>query len=80
MSDRGVESLLIFSFDDGGLDMIEKHLGSEARKMRGRENFRLAIVEHADHTFTPVGSQLTVRALIVQDMTVHFPGVAKSRA
>jgi pimeloyl-ACP methyl ester carboxylesterase len=80
MSDRGVESLLIFSFDDGGLDMIEKHLGSEARKMRGRENFRLAIVEHADHTFTPVGSQLTVRALIVRDMTVHFPRVAKSRA
>ena len=75
MSERGVESLLIFSFDDGGLDMMEKHLGTEGRKMRGRDNFRLAIVEGADHTFTPIGPQRAVQALIVGDVTAHFSRV-----
>ncbi len=75
MSERGVESLLIFSFDDGGLDMIEKHLGTEGRKMRGRDNFRLAIVEGADHTFTPIGPQRAVQALIVGDVNAHFSRV-----
>ena len=75
MSDRGVETLLIFSFDDGGLDMIEKHLGSDGRKMRARENFRLVIVEGADHTFTPIAPQRTVRDLIVQDVSARFSRV-----
>jgi pimeloyl-ACP methyl ester carboxylesterase len=65
-SDRGVDTLLIFSFSDGGLDMIESHLGSEGRRMKGRKNFRLAIVDGADHTFTPIDSQLRVRRLIVR--------------
>jgi pimeloyl-ACP methyl ester carboxylesterase len=66
VSDRGVETLLIFSFSDGGLDMIETHLGGEGRRMKGRRNFRLTIVEGADHTFTPIDSQVRVRGLIVR--------------
>jgi pimeloyl-ACP methyl ester carboxylesterase len=66
VSDRGVETLLIFSFSDGGLDMIETHLGSEGRRMKGRKNFRLTIVDGADHTFTPIDSQVRVRGLIVR--------------
>ena len=64
LSDRGLESLLVFSSNDGGLDMIEKHLGREACKMRGRENFRLAIVAGADHTFTAFASQRALGALV----------------
>ena len=57
MSDRGLHSLLIFSANDGGLDMLESHLGGGAKKMKTRSNFHMEIVDGADHTFTPVWSQ-----------------------
>jgi pimeloyl-ACP methyl ester carboxylesterase len=72
LSDRGVESFLVFSFSDGGLDMIEQHLGSDARRMRGRRNFELTVVEGADHTFTPLPSQEAVHRLIVRHVTSRF--------
>jgi pimeloyl-ACP methyl ester carboxylesterase len=72
MSDRGVDSLLLFSFNDGGLDMIESHLGRDVRKMRGRKNFHFEIVEGADHTFTPVDSQARLHDLLVHHATSHF--------
>jgi alpha-beta hydrolase superfamily lysophospholipase len=64
LSARGVESLLVFASIDGGLDMIEEHLGREACAMRGCKNFRFAIVEGADHTFTPIASQRELGALV----------------
>ncbi len=73
ISNRGVDTMLIFSFNDGGLDMIETHLGRGARAMRGRKNFRLEIVDEADHTFTPLESQATLHKLILRDVTTHFP-------
>ena len=72
LSDRGVESFLVFSFSDGGLDVIERHLGGEGRRMRGRRNFELAIVEGADHTFTPVASQEALYALIQRYVATRF--------
>jgi hypothetical protein len=56
--------LLVFSSNDGGLDVIERHLGHGARRMRGRGHFRLEIVEGADHTFTPLESQNALRAIV----------------
>ena len=73
LSDRGLRSLLVMSSNDGGLDMIEKHLGREACKMRGRENFRLAIVEGADHTFTAFASQRELCALVTSFVEEAFP-------
>jgi pimeloyl-ACP methyl ester carboxylesterase len=73
MCSRGVDTLLVFSFDDGGLDMIEQHLGSNARKMRHHGNFRFEIVDGADHTFTPVDSQNTLHGLIRGHVTSRFP-------
>jgi hypothetical protein len=64
--------LLLFSFNDGGLDMIESHLGRDVRKMRGRKNFHFEIVEGADHTFTPVDSQARVHDLLVRHATTCF--------
>jgi dienelactone hydrolase len=73
MCTRGVDTLLVFSFNDGGLDMIEQHLGSNAGKMRQHENFRFEIVDGADHTFTPVDSQATLHELLRQHVTSRFP-------
>jgi pimeloyl-ACP methyl ester carboxylesterase len=72
MSDRGVESLLVFSFNDGGLDMIAKHLGSNVRAMRGKKNFHFEIVDGADHTFTPLNSQRVLHNLITGYVTRLF--------
>lgn len=72
LSDRGVESLLVFSFEDGGLDMIATHLGHEGRKMRGRRNFALEIVEGADHTFTPLSSQTALYELLLRHISARF--------
>lgn len=73
MSDRGVHSLLVFSSNDGGLDMIEKHLGRNARKMKARDNFRLAIVEGADHTFTPIDARRELHQLVTRFVAGAFP-------
>ena len=73
ISRRGVECLLVFSFMDGGIDMIEKHLGRNASKMRGLKNFRLEFVEGADHTFTPLDSQVVLHDLLVGHLVARFP-------
>jgi hypothetical protein len=72
MSRRGVDSLLVFSFSDGGIDMIERHLGRDVRKMRGDKNFRFEIVEGADHTFTPIDSQVTLHQLLRRHIVSRF--------
>jgi alpha-beta hydrolase superfamily lysophospholipase len=72
LSDRGVESFLLFSFNDGGLDMVERHLGTNARKMRGRTNFHFKIIDGADHTFTPLESQARLREIMIHYATSAF--------
>jgi alpha-beta hydrolase superfamily lysophospholipase len=57
MSARGVETLVILSFDDGGVDMIQTYLGADGRKMRGRKHFEMEIIEGLDHAFQSLESQ-----------------------
>jgi pimeloyl-ACP methyl ester carboxylesterase len=66
VSERGVRSLLVFSSNDGGLDMIEQHLGRGASRMQGHANLRLEIVDGADHTFTQSDAQNRLSALITR--------------
>ncbi len=61
---RGSRVLLVFSDTDGGIDVMEQHLGADARKIARHPNFRLEIVEGADHTFTPRQSQLKLAAVL----------------
>ncbi len=53
--------------------MIEKHLGREASKLRGRKNFRFSIVEDADHTFTRPRWQRELASLITSFVKEAFP-------
>lgn len=73
MCDRGVESLLVFSFVDGGLDMIAKYLGHDASRMTGRAHFSLDIVDGVDHTFRSIASQERLRAIVTSFATRHYP-------
>ena len=52
LSDRGVQTLLVYSAQDGGLDELDAHLGSGGKKLEGRENVKIQILEGADHTLT----------------------------
>jgi pimeloyl-ACP methyl ester carboxylesterase len=65
---RGTETLLVFGSNDGGLDLMETHLGPRAKKMEALPNFRLEIVDGSDHTFTPYWSQIWLEKLILQSI------------
>jgi alpha-beta hydrolase superfamily lysophospholipase len=72
MCDRGVQSLLVSSFTDGGLDMITRYLGNDARKMHGRKEFALEIPTGADHTFSSLASQKILLRIITSYLNRHF--------
>ncbi len=73
MCQRGVESLLVFSFSDGGIDMIQKHLGRNVGRMNRYPNLRFEIVDGADHTFTPIDAQAALHKLVRGHVTARFP-------
>jgi len=73
MCDRGVQSLLVSSFSDGGLDMITRYLGNDARKMHGRKEFALEIPTGADHTFSSIASQRILSGILTRYLSRHFP-------
>ncbi len=60
LSARGVETLMIMSVQDDGLDYVEFHLGRRGSRLRRYSNFRMVMVEDADHTFSTVASQRAV--------------------
>jgi hypothetical protein len=64
ISDRGTHSLLIYSGNDGGIDVIESHLGARCGRMRRRKNFRYQILDGADHTITPAPSQQELERIL----------------
>jgi alpha-beta hydrolase superfamily lysophospholipase len=72
LCDRGVESALVSSFDDGGIDMVAGYLGTDARKMRRRKNFTFEIV-NADHTFATIASQELLRSILRAYVDKRFP-------
>ncbi len=72
MSARGVETLVVLSFDDGGVDMIAQYLGTDARRMRGRKNFQFEIFEGSDHAFQTLASQQVLRDQLVRFVTSRF--------
>jgi len=72
MCDRGVRSLMVFSDEDGGLDMITRYLGTDARRMTRRDGFSIEVAKRVDHTFTSVASQQRLREIVARYVTDHF--------
>ncbi len=73
LCDRGVQSLLVSSFNDGGLDMIAGYLGEDARKMRKRPEFVLKVVDDADHTFSSLEAQQVLYGIVSGYLADRFP-------
>jgi pimeloyl-ACP methyl ester carboxylesterase len=72
LCERGVQSLLVLGFADGGLDMVARYLGNDARRMRGYASFSLQILDDADHTFTTMASQRKLRQILSSYLTTRF--------
>jgi pimeloyl-ACP methyl ester carboxylesterase len=73
LGERGVESLMVFSFIDGGLDMIATYLGQDARRMRGKKGFSIEIVDGVDHTFRSLASQERLRQIVKAFALSRYP-------
>jgi hypothetical protein len=71
---RGARCLLLFGSHDGGIDVIEEHLGPGAQKLRSARNFMMRVLEGPDHTFTPLWTQRMFSDEITQYMLEHFGG------
>ena len=69
--DAGTEVLMIFSAHDPGLDYVNLYAGSEIRRLAGRQNFHLELIEGPDHTFTPVWSQERLVDLITAHLRLR---------
>ncbi|HEY8944570.1 MAG TPA: alpha/beta fold hydrolase, partial [Polyangiaceae bacterium] len=65
---RGTKCLLIFGAQDGGIDLIEEHLGQDALEMRGVDGFRMEVIEGPDHTFTPLWTQELLEELVTKHL------------
>ena len=72
---RGYDSAGIALLEDDGLDYVEFHLGSRGSRMRGQPNFRMVLIEHADHTFSTVASQQGLLSVVREHLdALHRPG------
>jgi alpha-beta hydrolase superfamily lysophospholipase len=72
LCERGVQSLLVSSFNDGGLDTIARYLGNDARKMRRHKEFELQVPEGTDHTFSSIASQRMLSGIISRYASERF--------
>ncbi|HUR89956.1 MAG TPA: alpha/beta fold hydrolase [Ramlibacter sp.] len=78
LASRGVDTLVAMSEQDDGLDYVEFHLGSGGARMRGHSNFRMVLVEHADHTFSTVASQRALLHVLREHLDeIHEPSKAE---
>ncbi|HVU03823.1 MAG TPA: alpha/beta fold hydrolase [Polyangiaceae bacterium] len=69
---RKTDVYLLFSDKDAGVDLIEKHLGIGASRMKRRKHFSMRLISGADHTFLDPTAQERVKALLVQHLVKLF--------
>jgi pimeloyl-ACP methyl ester carboxylesterase len=70
--DRGIDTLFVFSGGDPGLAYLDLHARSALFRLRRRDNFRLEIIEGADHTFTPLWSQARLLKVITDHLVRRY--------
>jgi pimeloyl-ACP methyl ester carboxylesterase len=76
---RRTEVLLVFASDDGGRDVIDEHLGVDAKRFRGERGFRFEIIDGADHTFSSLAAQQELYVLLTSHLTNRFATAGRPR-
>jgi len=64
MEQRGVACLMVFDADDGGIDLVNAHLGPNACLLGKSSQLCIEIVDGVDHTFTPIWSHRRISQLV----------------
>ena len=64
LSERGTDTLMLVSEEDDGRDYVEFHFGTRGRRLRADPNFRMVLVQDADHTFSRSHAQQFVLAVL----------------
>jgi pimeloyl-ACP methyl ester carboxylesterase len=72
LSTRGVDTLLVFSGSDPGIDNLNEKVGASLRDLTGRPNFTIATIADADHSFTPLWAQAELDDVIVGHLVKRF--------
>jgi alpha-beta hydrolase superfamily lysophospholipase len=62
---RGVDVLLVFSEGDPGIDNLNEKVGASLRDLLRRPSFRIATIDGADHSFTPLWAQAELDEVIL---------------
>jgi dienelactone hydrolase len=68
MAERGVDTFLVATVKDPGVDYVDIHYAKGMRGLLGLPNFRRVDVEGTDHTFTSVYSQEQVTHMITDHL------------
>ncbi|MEO6419047.1 MAG: hypothetical protein ABIP39_06555, partial [Polyangiaceae bacterium] len=74
MAERGVDTLLIASVNDPGVDYVDAHFARGMRALDEVSNFRREDLKGTDHTFTSVWSQDFVMETITDHLTRRHLG------
>jgi pimeloyl-ACP methyl ester carboxylesterase len=69
---RGTDVLMVLSADDASRNVVDAHLGTDAKHFRGELGFRFEIVDNADHTFSPVACQDALLSLLTNHLKARF--------
>jgi pimeloyl-ACP methyl ester carboxylesterase len=72
MAERGVDTLLVVSENDPGIDYVDAHFKEEMRALGAVRGFRREDVKGADHSFTAVWSQTYVHDLVTEHLSRRF--------
>jgi pimeloyl-ACP methyl ester carboxylesterase len=72
MLKRGTDVLLVYAGDDGGRDVIDTHLGTNAERFRHESAFRFEVIEQTDHTFSPLRSQEILGTMLTGHLVDRF--------
>jgi pimeloyl-ACP methyl ester carboxylesterase len=69
---RGCQSLLVYGANDGALDVMEKHLGAGAAKLRHDKRLRVEVLDGADHVFTARDAQRRLEEVLTRYLVGAF--------
>ncbi|MDB4912931.1 MAG: hypothetical protein JWM95_575, partial [Gemmatimonadetes bacterium] len=70
---EGTDVLVLFSEGDPGLDFLTLNHAHDLSRLRRLSNFRLHVVDDADHTFTSIDARRRASALLTEHLLAHHP-------
>ncbi len=79
MVKRGVDTLLVVSEHDPGIEYVDAHFRDQMRELNSLKGYRREDVKGADHSFTSVWSQVYVQDLITDHLSRRYLSARPTR-